>query len=127
TRLILANPVLSSIAAIVTAGAIISNYIDEEEGLDNYTGFLTAGIGGNDPNYWSGDVNNSGYFNIGQNLATVMNWYTNASTLEAQEAAEAEYIRNYWGAKKAQEYLDNMDEAEKEAYRQYKETGSFNF
>jgi hypothetical protein len=55
----------------VVVGAVVSDAIDEDEGLDNYTGFLTAGIIGNDPNYLTGDPNDSGYFNVVKNFKTV--------------------------------------------------------
>jgi hypothetical protein len=55
----------------VVVGAVVSDIIDEEEGFDNYTGFLTAGNIGNDPNYLTGDSNDSGYFNVVQNFKTV--------------------------------------------------------
>jgi hypothetical protein len=55
----------------VVVGAVVSDIIDEEEGFDNYTGFLTAGIIGNDPNYLTGDPNDSGYFNVVKNFDTV--------------------------------------------------------
>jgi hypothetical protein len=63
-------PGLAVIIPAVT-GAIVSDIIDEEEGLDNYTGFVTAGIIGNDPNYLTGDPNDSGYFNVVKNFKTV--------------------------------------------------------
>jgi hypothetical protein len=63
-------PGLAVIIPAVT-GAIVSDIIDEEEGLDNYTGFVTAGIIGNDPNYLTGDPNDSGYFNVVKNFDTV--------------------------------------------------------
>ena len=61
---------LAVIIPVVTGG-IISDRIDEEEGFDNYTGFLSAGWFGNVPNYWNTDDNDSGYFNVLKNLQTV--------------------------------------------------------
>ena len=61
---------LAAIIPVVT-GAVVSNVIDEEEGLDNYLGFITGGTVGNEPNYFTGDPNDSGYFNVPRNFETV--------------------------------------------------------
>jgi hypothetical protein len=57
----------------VVVGAVVSDAIDEEEGFDNYTGFISGGTwpGSNDPNYLTGDPNDSGYFNVPKNLETI--------------------------------------------------------
>jgi hypothetical protein len=57
----------------VVVGAVVSDAIDEDEGYDNYTGFISGGTwpGSNDPNYLTGDPNDSGYFNVVKNFDTV--------------------------------------------------------
>ena len=81
-----ANPVTATITAAYLAGLGLSKWIDPEEGVDNYHGFMTGGLTGNAPNYWGGDQNNSGYFNMGLNLAVIM---------DANNQAQREFDMNY--------------------------------
>lgn len=89
------NPVTTGVLLVFIGGYYYSKAVDPEEGADNYTGFLTGGEWGNDPNYWDTDENESGFFNMGQNTATIMDWYNAQALAEEQAAAEAEYIKNY--------------------------------
>jgi len=98
------NPVAFVVTAAYTEGAIVSDIIDPEDGLDNYVGFTLGGIGGgNDANYLTGDANDSGYFNVAQNLSTVMvanqDKINSALKRKALKMAEQEYIDAYWEAK----------------------------
>ena len=77
-------------------GAGVSYAIDPEEGVDNYTGFLSDGTWGNDPNYMSGDPNNSGYFNVHQNFVNIISANRRAKSDKQRKEEEAEYIRLYW-------------------------------
>lgn len=75
-RLVITNPVVQAVTAAVITGAIISNEIDEESGLDNYVGFITGGNRGTeDIHYYSGDANDSGYFNVLRNAEIVGQHY----------------------------------------------------
>ena len=97
---LVSNPVTFAITAAYAEGAIVSDIIDPDEGLDNYVGFTLGGIaGGNDANYLTGDANNSGYFNVTQNMNLIFE--SNRSKLEAavQRQAEQAYIDAYWEAK----------------------------
>ena len=103
------NPVAFAIVAAYTEGAIVSNIIDPEEGLDNYVGFTLGGIaGGNDANYVTGDANDSGYFNVAQNLSTIMivnqDKINSALKRKALKLAEQKYIDDYWEAKAVANY-----------------------
>lgn len=72
-RAIVTNPVVQAVTAITVTGAVVSVAIDPEDGLDNYLGFITGGmLGEREPNYFSGDPNNSGYFNIPKNFDTIV-------------------------------------------------------
>ena len=109
-RLLMNNPVTAGITAVLIGGYVHSQFIDPEEGGDNYLGFLTGGDYGNDPNYWDTDENNSGYFNVGQNTANVMDWYTAQENAEAIAQAEAEYIQTYWDEKDREAWQARVDE-----------------
>jgi hypothetical protein len=103
---LVSNPVTFAITAAYAEGAIVSDIIDPDEGLDNYVGFTLGGIaGGNNANYVTGDDNNSGYFNVAQNLSTVMtvnqDKINSALKRKALKLAEQEYIDAYWEAKAA--------------------------
>jgi len=72
TRAIVTNPVAQIITGAAVTGAIVSNEIDPESGLDNYVGFISGGeFGEENINYWNTDENNSGYFNVGKNLEII--------------------------------------------------------
>ena len=69
---VVTNPYVLAVAVPVVAGGIISVAIDPEDGLNNFSGFITGGLVGEDtPNYWDTDANDSGYFNIPKNFETV--------------------------------------------------------
>jgi len=83
-----------------------SQWIDSEEGKDNYHGFISGGgwPGSNDPNYLSGDPNKSGYFNVFQNTNLVIHglltpgptpepyWSKRANTWVSSEAEADEVL-----------------------------------
>jgi len=84
TRAVLTNPVVQAVAATVVTGAIVSNEIDPNSGYDNYVGFITGGelnqhfdIGTarEDIHYYSGDPNDSGYFNVPRNVEIIASHY----------------------------------------------------
>jgi hypothetical protein len=91
-----ANPVTAVVTYAYVAGAITSDAIDPEEGLDNYIGFTTGGAHGNQPNYVTGDANDSGYFNVVQNFANILKAKRAAKAAKKQKALEAAYIQDYW-------------------------------
>jgi hypothetical protein len=69
---VVTNPYVAAAAVPIAVGGIISYAIDPENGLNNYAGFITGGMVGEDePNYWDTDANDSGYFNIPKNFETV--------------------------------------------------------
>jgi len=60
------------------AGLAASEVIDPVSGLDNYIGFTSGGkFGEEDIHYFSGDPNDSGYFNIGRNVQIIGTHYYN--------------------------------------------------
>jgi hypothetical protein len=64
-------------ATVGSAGAVVlekAGVISEEQKYDAI-GFYTMGQTGNKPNYWNTDENNSGYFNIPQNVGVIFNHY----------------------------------------------------
>jgi len=84
TKAILTNPVVQAITAAAVTGAIVSNEIDPESGFDNYVGFITGGTAEQhfgvgtareDIHYFSGDPNDSGYFNVGRNVEIIATHY----------------------------------------------------
>ena len=75
-RAVLTHPVTQGVTAAVVAGALISNEIDPDSGLSNYVGFITGGeFGEEDIHYFSGDPNDSGYFNVGRNVQIIGTHY----------------------------------------------------
>jgi hypothetical protein len=91
-----ANPFTLTVTYAYVAGAIASDAIDPDEGLDNYLGFTTGGTYGNQPNYFSGDANDSGYFNVVQNLSTILQ-----ARDKTAATTEAAYIEAYWARQEA--------------------------
>jgi hypothetical protein len=76
TRAIISNPVVQAITVATVTGAIISDQIDPENGFDNYVGFITGGNRGTeDIHYYSGDANDSGYFNVLRNAEIIGEHY----------------------------------------------------
>jgi len=76
TRAIVTNPIAQIVTGAVVSGAIVSNELDPDRGYDNYIGFISGGeVGEPDINYWSGDPNDSGYFNIPKNLEVIWKHY----------------------------------------------------
>jgi len=84
TRAVLTNPVVQAITAAFVTGAIVSDKIDPESGFDNYVGFIFGGklnqhfgIGTpiEDIHYFSGDANDSGYFNVLRNAELIGEHY----------------------------------------------------
>ena len=64
-------------ATVGSVGAMAAEelgLITEQQEADAL-GFYTGGIQGNNPNYWSGDRNDSGYFNIPRNLSIIWSHY----------------------------------------------------
>jgi hypothetical protein len=54
-------------------GKWTSQWLDPEQGKENYYGFITGGIAGNDPNYGSAQrAGSGGYFDIAGHLATII-------------------------------------------------------
>jgi len=92
----LANPVTATVTYAYVAGAITADAIDPDQGVDNYLGFTSGGMYGNNPNYLSGDGNDSGYFNIVQNFANILKAKRRAKAAKEQRELEAAYIRDYW-------------------------------
>jgi len=92
-RAAMSNPVTSGVLLVFIGGYFYADVVDPEEGADNYTGFITGGNMGNDPNYWDTDENDSGYFNVGQNVANIMDWYSAQDNAEAVAHAEWVYIQ----------------------------------
>ena len=75
-RPIITNPVVQAVTATVITGAIVSTVIDPESGFDNYVGFITGGNRGTeDIHYYSGDANDSGYFNVARNSEILRDHY----------------------------------------------------
>lgn len=71
-RAVVTNPLVQALTAITVTGALVSKAIDPKDGLDNYLGFITGGVlGERDPNYFTGDTNDSGYFNVPQNARRI--------------------------------------------------------
>jgi hypothetical protein len=90
-------------AAIYTTGAVVSSKIDPVSGVDNYIGFTTGGnYGESDIHYWSGDANDTGYFNVPENLSIIGGHYY----AEAQQYADKKQKQwhNRWEEKKRQYY-----------------------
>lgn len=118
---LVANPVTFVITAAYVEGAIVSDIIDPDEGLDNYVGFTLGGLGGgNDANYLTGDENESGYFNVYRNVTTILNANSTAAT---NAAAEKAYIANYWHQKDIQRWesmvmaYDTLSPSQQQAIR----------
>jgi len=77
-RAVLTHPVTLVGAAATATGAIVSNEIDPVSGLDNYIGFISGGeFGEEDIHYYSGDPNDSGYFNLARNVQIIGTHYYN--------------------------------------------------
>ena len=77
-RAVLTHPVTLVGAAATVTGAIVSNEIDPVSGLDNYMGFISGGeFGEEDIHYYSGDPNDSGYFNLARNVQIIGTHYYN--------------------------------------------------
>lgn len=93
---LVANPVTAVVTYSYVAGAITSDVIDPEEGLNNYLGFTTGGEYGNQPNYVTGDANDSGYFNVVRNFSNILKAKRAAKKAKEQKALEAAYIRDYY-------------------------------
>jgi len=104
TRAVITNPVVQAVTAAVITGAIVSNEIDPDSGLDNYIGFLTAGkldqhfgIGTarEDIHYYSGDPNDSGYFNVPRNVEIIASHYYDVGVkgLKAKKKKTETYFR----------------------------------
>lgn len=95
-------------------GKWLSQWIDPQEGKDNYYGFLSGGYYGNDPNYGSAQMPGSGgYFDIPGNLAIL---------ILAQSRKEP-----YW-SERANTWVSNENEADEVLMRQLKHSataGSF--
>ena len=94
--IVMANPATIVVTYAYVAGAITSDAIDPDEGLDNYLGFTSGGEFGNQPNYVTGDANDSGYFNVVRNFANILKAKRAAKDAKKQRALEAAYIRDYW-------------------------------
>ena len=92
---VVSNPVTATVTYAYVAGAITSDAIDPEEGLDNYLGFTTGGEYGNQPNYVTGDANDSGYFNVVRNFSNILKAKRAAKNAKKQKELEAAYIRDY--------------------------------
>tara|TARA_R110000751_G_scaffold98978_2_gene192320 strand:- start:196 stop:744 length:549 start_codon:yes stop_codon:yes gene_type:complete len=72
TIAVVTNPYVAAAAVPIAVGGIISYAVDPEDGLNNYAGFITGGIVGEDQiNYWDTDDNDSGYFNMKKNFETI--------------------------------------------------------
>jgi hypothetical protein len=72
-------------AALWAGGAVVSNKIDPIHGVSNYVGFTTGGkYGESEIHYWSGDANDTGYFNVPENLSIIGGHYY----AEAQQSAD---------------------------------------
>lgn len=104
TRAVLSNPVVQAVTAAVITGAIVSNEIDPDSGFDNYVGFITAGkldqhfgIGTarEDIHYFSGDPNDSGYFNVPRNVEIIASHYYDeaAKDLKSTKKKAGVYFR----------------------------------
>jgi len=65
-RMTLLSPAGLAVVVPVIVGGGVSYAIDEEDGLDNYGGFISGGLVGNEPNY-------SDYFNVYENVKTIWN------------------------------------------------------
>ena len=77
-RAVLTHPVTLVGAAATATGAIVSNEIDPVSGLDNYIGFISGGeFSEEDIHYYSGDPNDSGYFNLARNVQIIGTHYYN--------------------------------------------------
>jgi len=96
------NPTTLTITYAFLAGAYTSSVIDEEEGEANYWGFVSGGWFGNDPNYLTGDENNSGYFNVLGNVSTILAHQDSSAIAKA--AAEKAFIADYWYQKEAENW-----------------------
>jgi hypothetical protein len=101
------NPYVAAAAVPIAVGGIISYAIDPEDGLDNYSGFITGGLVGEDQiNYWDTDANDSGYFNIPKNFETIaetqpltraITWTISAiPKADKKVDSWSDYIRNNW-------------------------------
>jgi len=115
---VVANPITAVAAYSYLGGAIVSDAIDPEEGLDNYVGFTTGGVFGNQPNYVTGDANDSGYFNVVQNFANILKAKRAAKTAKKQKELEAAYIRDYYMNARLETLTQNwlaMTQAERDA------------
>ena len=89
TRAVLTNPVVQAVTAAAITGAIVSNEIDPDSGFDNYVGFITGGqVGTKDIHYFSGDPNDSGYFNVGRNLQIIGTHYYDETVAGYKNRAE---------------------------------------
>jgi len=71
-RAIASHPVTIAAASAAVVGGVIAHKIDPGSGLTNYVGFITGGnFGEEDVHYFSGDPNDSGYFNLGRNIQII--------------------------------------------------------
>ena len=93
---VVAHPITAVVTYSYVAGGITSDAIDPDQGLGNYLGFTTGGGTGNQPNYLTGDANNSGYFNVVQNFANILKAKRAAKKAKEQKALEDAYIRDYY-------------------------------
>jgi hypothetical protein len=94
------------------SGKWLSQWIDPDEGMDNFHGFISAGnwSGSNDPNYGSAQRPGSGgYFDIAGNLAIL---------ILAQSRKEP-----YW-SERANTWVTNENEADEVLMRQLKHSAS---
>lgn len=98
----------AQIALIYYVGKWTSQLIDPDQGKNNFHGFISAGLigGSNDPNYWSGDQNESGYFNFPKNISTIISYEApNEDVLKAADLPDT-----YWDPR-AKTWVANQEEA----------------
>jgi len=87
------------VSAFYYAGKWTSQLIDPEEGKENYTGFISAGTWGNEPNYGSAQRPGSGgYFDVPGNIALILLYRGDVAAFE-KAAKEEQEIVDAWQAK----------------------------
>jgi len=85
---------LQASAILYIGGGLLANKIDPVSGVDRYIGFTTGGIyGEQDINYWSGDANDTGYFNAPENISIIAGHYYGEARKSAGRAEEKALTR----------------------------------
>lgn len=104
-----------------TVGTVLGAYyvgkwsaqlIDPKQGKENYYGFLSGGTWGNDPNYLTGDEQDTGYFNIYRNANLIISAYATDYNTPPPTNLQASELKGLYWSPRAKSWVENEEEAD---------------